>query len=361
MGGFTEQDKAIEAAEAAQAKADRDVVFEQRREQEWVDGDELGPLADPSSQDLMKALGHWTDWDYGTFQNNNGAHKIEREMEGASDQNVQQRLAVNELHNHYMVQNPGDLTKDKLVPEDTQLDLSSADSRVKALDNLVQNKVGDPYGERTCGAASLVGAGLLSGGGKNGGDGLKTVMDAMVANAKGDPALLKYLEGDKNDPDNKTGVLGDIRKRAADGSATVADMQTLQRELYNQLQNKESKEASDAYNKVMADPAATDAQKEAAAKKMQDASADGLGADTLQKFMHSTPEMDKMMKTNGMGISFIGNDPNNPKSQHAVLTIANGQGGPGAIYDPQLRDDGQMVMDPKELENYGKAQVASVQ
>lgn len=356
----TEADQRIEATEADQAAEERKHVFQERRDQEFIDEGYLPPNANPNSQDLHDALGHWADWDLGTRQDNNGVHKIERWIEGEDATHLDQQLAVNEIHNHYMIQKPEDLDGNLLPPEARVLDLSSADSRLGMLDNLVQNKAGDPYGERTCGAASLVGAGVLAGGGKNGGDGLKTVMDAMSANAKGNPQLQKYLDGDPKDK-GQPGVLTGIRKRVADGTATVEDMQTLQRELYNQLQNKESKDASDQFNKVNNDPKSSQEQKDAAEKAMLAVSGDGLEADTLKNFMHSTPAMDKMMKDKGMGISFIKNDPIHEVSSHAVLTIENGAKGPGAIYDPELRDDGQVVTDKTELGNYGNAQVTQIQ
>jgi hypothetical protein len=62
-----------------------------------------------------------------------------------------------------------------------------------------------------------------------------------------------------------------------------------------------------------------------------------------------------------MSVSYIHNDPYDKASTHAVLTIGHGrEGGPHTIYDPQMRDDGQIVMQPSELEHYQTAQKANV-
>lgn len=48
-------------------------------------------------------------------------------------------------------------------------------------------------------------------------------------------------------------------------------------------------------------------------------------------------------------------------SNHAVLTLGHGrEDGAYTIYDPQARDDGQVVMDADELDNYRTAESAHI-
>lgn len=341
---------------AAEARAVRDATFEQRRDDEYINGGDPIPTATPTgptSQNLLAALGHWADWDLGVQQNDLGADRIAREQAGGDEQMTQSRLAANEIHNHYMVQRPDDLSKlkDQMTPFDKQLDLSNADARVAALDNLVQNLPSDASGEQTCAASSLLGAAIL-GGETKGTEGVAKLLDAMTKNAS--PETLKYFEGDKDKP----GVLSDIRKKMASGEQlSVGDMHLIQRELYNELQENETKDAAAKAEKVKNDPSATEAEKAAAERAANNALDSGIQGDTLKKFLGNAPEFQKMMKDNEMGISFIQNDPDARRSNHAVLSIGHGrEGGAYTVYDPQLRDDGQVITDGAELENYAKAE-----
>ena len=47
---------------------------------------------------------------------------------------------------------------------------------------------------------------------------------------------------------------------------------------------------------------------------------------------------------------------------HAVLTLGHGrEDGAYTVYDPQMRDDGQVVMDSAELDNYKKAESVHIE
>jgi hypothetical protein len=348
----------LEAAEAVRADVQRDATFEQRREDER---DDVGDLrTDPhgaGAQDLMVALGHFAEQDDGTIQNTNGELAIRRKarLSGQSAEATDKQVAINELRNHYMIREQDDRLKlgDIDIDHDTLLDLSSADSRIRALDNLIQNDANDPNSENTCAAASLLGAGIL-GGGERGTEGIEILLDAMMTMG---PESRERLEGN----DERPGVLSEIRKKIAAGEQlNTGDMHTMQRELYNELQAKEFRDANERLQAVNADPNATDEERRAASKAADAAAGGGIQNTTLQSFIHGSPHLKKMMQENEMGISYIYNNPNSKESSHAVLSIGRGEDGARSVYDPQLRDDGQMVTDRAEVENYRLAEARYV-
>ncbi|MFN0246078.1 MAG: hypothetical protein ACKV2T_04170 [Kofleriaceae bacterium] len=345
MGEFATE---AEAEEAVQAKAQRDATFEQRRDDEYYNEGFDIPTADrygPDPQNLLAALGHWAEWDLPVAQNDNGATKIRREQEGAPEEGTAKRLAANAIKNHYMIQKPADLNalENHDVDHDTLLDLSCADSRVQVLDNLVQNVANNRNAENTCAASSLLGAAVL-GGKENGTEGVTALLDAMKANAT--PEQLAALEGDKDKP----GALTDIRTKIAAGQQlSTGDMHLIQGQLYQQLQDNE---IAAAKAKLAANPHDPEAQ-----KALFKAGDSGIQSGTLKNFIGNAPAFQQMMKDNEMGISFIQNDPNARESNHAVLTMGHGrEDGAYTVYDPQLRDDGQVITNTTELDNYKNAE-----
>jgi hypothetical protein len=335
-----------EAAEAA--KAHRDITFKERRDEEFMNEGYDIPTADrygADSQSLLAALGHWAEWDPLVAQNDNGADRIQHEQQGADPEGTARRLAANQIKNHYMIQKPDDLKtlQDIDIDSDTLLDLSCADSRVQVLDNLVQNIAHNRNGENTCAASSLLGAAIL-GGEENGTEGVTKLLDAMKSNAT--PDQLKALEGDKDN----AGVLTDIRKKIAAGEQlSTGDMHLIQGTLYQQLQDNE---IAAAQAKLAANPDDPELQ-----KAVQAAGQTGIQAGTLKNFLGNAPQFQKMMQDNEMGISFIQNNPDAKESNHAVLTLGHGrEGGAYTVYDPQMRDDGQIITDGTELDNYKNAE-----
>lgn len=350
MGEFATRDEV-----AAQAKAQRDETFHNRRDDEYINGGDPIPTATPTgpdSQSLLAALGHWAEWDFAVQQNTAGEDALAKAQEGQPQDATDRRLASNEIHNHYMVQRPEDLAKLRgdMVPYDKELDLSTADSRIAALDNLVQN-TGERSGELTCAASSLLGAAIM-GGKDQGTEGISILLDTMTKNAS--PEMLKVLEGEKDAP----GALTEIRKKIAAGEQLdVGDMHVIQTQLYNELQANETKAAADKVEALEHDPSATEQQIAEARAQMEAARDSGIQAGSLRKFIGSSPEFTNMMKDNDMGISFIQNDPDAKTSNHAILTLGHGsEDGAYTVYDPQLRDDGQVITDPTEIANYRKAE-----
>jgi hypothetical protein len=90
----------------------------------------------------------------------------------------------------------------------------------------------------------------------------------------------------------------------------------------------------------------------------------GVDPDTMAKFLHNAPDMDKLLRDNHMGVSTI--DMNGQEHAHAVLSMRNTNpsdpGGDaaaidGAVYDPYARNGGQIVTDPTALAEYRLAEM----
>jgi hypothetical protein len=307
--------KALDRVDAQMAPIVRDSTFEQRRESESYG--EYGPPS-PDSVDLQDGLAKWQDLDDPEIMNHYGERGFLRGSESAKEGEIDRRLASHEISNHYMINSREEYDKvhDQMLPEDTKLDLSSNDARLKMLDNLTQNRRDMLDGENTCAASSLL-AGAVLMGGENGTEGITTLLDSVAKQCPDDKSKEAFEAN-----------LGNIREKMAKGEPlTVGDMHSMQNNIYTQLNWKEQQANAN-------DPA-------------------GLQHDTVQRFMDASPDLKEKFKENGLAISYIDNNGTKP-STHAVLSIAR-EGQDAAIYDPYLRDDGQMVTGDGETANYEEA------
>jgi hypothetical protein len=310
-------DKALDRMDEQMAPIQRDATFEQRRDQESRDSYSHGPDG-ADAIDVQDGLANWANLDDPEVMNHYGERSFTKGSENAKPGELEHRLASHEISNHYMINSAEeyDKVKDKMLPEDTPLDLSSQNARLKTLDNLVQNRPDMKDGENTCAASSLLAGAILSGG-KNGTEGVTTLLDS-VAKQCPDEETRKAFEAN----------LGQIREKIAKGEPlTVGDMHSMQNNIYTQLNFKEQQ------------------------GNAQDLP--GLQADTLQKFLDASPELKKKFKDNGLAVSYIDNNGKTP-STHAVLSIARDGQNP-AIYDPYLRDDGQLVTGDQQTAGYEEA------
>lgn len=207
--------------------------------------------------------------------------------------------------------------RDHAVPEDTKLDLSSPEGRLKSLDHLTQQYGSGGAGEDTCAASSLVGAAVLGG---KGTDGIKKLIDGVDKSLSKED--LARMEG-------KDGTLTALRAKIAKGEAlTNADMHQLQYDVYQGLQDTKK------------------AQMKAEGKDPDTATA-GADPKTVETFLKNAPGFDKMMRENNMGISTV--DMNGGGQAHAVLAVRNDDGKNVGVYDPYARKNGQMVTDQGSL------------
>jgi hypothetical protein len=315
------------------AVTQRNETFAHRRDQE---DHQMGPPV--ASKDLMSALGHYTDAADPERVNRHGEAKLLRGHENDDPDVVAQHAASHEIHNHYMINSKAEFDgADKILkPEDTKLDLSTPDAKLKAMNNFTQNQAGRMDGESECAAASLVAAAVLSDG-KKGTDGLAKLMNAMDANAL-----------DKDERKNlDSGVMKVIRDKMKKGQdLTIQDLHRLQDQLYTEMHYHQALKANELD--------ATDPKAAAALR------ADGLQANSITGFLDKSPEMRKMMDDNHMAVSFIDNN-GQTRSPHATLSIGDdGSGRSKAVYDPEARDEGQIVTGKTELDNYKKAQLQRV-
>jgi hypothetical protein len=284
------------------------------------------------SADLGEALGHWAEADVFTYnpeRMSDGA--MRRKLEAAGADNIEERLAANRIHSHYMVNSErefGELGK-KILPEDTELDLSNPDARLQALDNFTQNMAGNKNAESQCVASSLVAAAVL-GGGEQGNEGILKLMHAMEANAKakaeaGGDGTLDCAE-----------TLKTMRERIKEGQPlTIGDLHQLQQDLYSQLKKD---------------------QLQTQTGNAADATAGGINAKTVQKFMANSDGFDTMMEENKLEVVMINNN-GMQNSPHAVLQIGRGDDLNPAIFDPQFRDEGQIIASEQETADYQLAKM----
>jgi hypothetical protein len=246
------------------------------------------------------------------------------------EESVVQRLAAMHVASGYAPPVP-----EQLPDEKKQLDLSTPEARIAAMNQLVQNQSKydddgkvklDETGERTCAASSLVAAAVLG----QGTDGLKKLMDGMDANAADTKAREVLDKGD----------LGAIRAKIEKHEAlTNHDLHTLQADLYGELNDKQTAGMSDDEKKKHS----------------------GVAPETIDAFLANSKGMDDLMRENHMGISTI--DMLGNGHAHAVLSIRNG-GSPNGdasatnttVYDPNFRKDGQIVTDSKDLLAYQLAE-----
>jgi hypothetical protein len=213
-----------------------------------------------------------------------------------------------------------------LPSEDTKLDLSTPEARLKSLNQLTQNnQQNNLSGEDTCAASALVGGAVLA----QGGDGIKKLLNGIDANA---------TEDDRKRLDS--GHFKDLREKLDKNlPLTNADMHLLQGDLYSVLQSE---------------------------KKIEPGviNAPGVDPDTMAKFLSNAPEMSKMLQDNHMGVSTI--DMNGEGHAHAVLSIRNpdpsnpngdATSANAAVYDPYARKGGQVITDKGSLVQYQLAEM----
>jgi hypothetical protein len=326
-----------EDAKPADREARRQIL-EARRIDQPMGADYMGDGGGPS-QDLQAALGHWAENDYGTQRDRPSDEAFEQVYSDRPDGSQQShrgdpygfdRVAAHHIHDHYMVESKADF--DKLAelgvpPEDAPIDLSSPDARLLALDNLSQETPGNISSKDQCVAASLVGAAMLSGG-ETGTEGLLALMDGMERNGhdSGSEARLEQLKV--------------MREKIASGvPMTIGDMHGLQDALYDQLKATQNLENERTGKKV--DPDHPDPG--------------GINAAVVADFLGASPELAERMRANKLALSYVENNGEQP-FLHAVLEIGRGEGQPNAYYDPLLRDEGQVITDAREAEDYHRAQ-----
>ena len=228
---------------------------------------------------------------------------------------VQAQQNITELWGHYA--DNGDAPADLVAAKNVELDMSSPEKRLEVLNMLTQNTVfgdGDVISQKDCAASSLIGAAIMGGGT----DGLITLMNSMNQNGRTIDAKLE----------EKGGNLYKLREKIANGDAlTVADMQTLQRDLYQQL---------DRVDKLVGDDP------------------EGISTASERYFLQGS-DMHDMMVEQGLQIGNI--DTNfNGTSNHAVLQI-----GEKGIYDPWMRKGGQLTTNPDEVADYKTVMRSRVQ
>lgn len=219
---------------------------------------------------------------------------------------------------------------------DTELHgLDTPEGRMQALDIITQqssnpNSRGDPSDpdyvaddptqDDRCGPAAMIGAALYA----NGTEGLQSMISAMRAQgmSRDDDFLMRELES-----------------RMQGGEAlTVGDIQSMQTSLYNVMRTQMSQRQG-------FDPSST-----------------GIDDNSMQHFLNQSPELQRMFREQGMEIAHIdsegGVDPNsgfdadgnerpyqqanNRAPDHFVLRMTGPDGQP-MIYDPQMRQGGQLI------------------
>lgn len=287
--------------------------------------------AAPDPADLQRALGHWTDDHkdqqpatpneaqqkmFGDFMNHRAVDHLDADKKPVLEApHTQVAGLMNGL-------NYDKNWADKAPPESAQLDMSTPEARLATLNHLTQNRKDTTAGEDTCAASSLVGAAIMG----QGTDGIKKLMDGLDNNLSKDDRA--RLEG-------KDGTLKALRDKIKNNEPlTQGDMHQLQMDVYMGLQDtKKAEMVKRGENPDMVTP--------------------GADPDTIKQFLQNSPDMDKMMKANHMGISTV--DMNGGGQAHAVLSVREG-GADGdanskatAVYDPYARKNGQMVTDQGSL------------
>ena len=320
------------------AREERRRILEARRIDQPVGEDYTRTDGVPSA-DLEGALGHWAENDYAPVMERAGDEAFEHvygDMPQGEDTTYRgdkvgfDRLAAHRIHNHYMVESKQDFDKLQelgVPPEDTPVDLSSPDARLTVLDNLSQETPGNVSSKDQCVAASIVGAAVLSGG-KSGTEGLLALMDGMQKNQQdsGSDARLEQLEA--------------LREKIKNGTPlTVGDLHGLQDALYSQL--KATQNLENERKGKMADPEHPDPG--------------GINAAVVSDFLSHSPELAARMRENKLALSYVENNGEQP-FLHAVLEIGRPDGQAHAYYDPLLRDEGQIITDRREADDYRRAQ-----
>ncbi len=202
--------------------------------------------------------------------------------------------------------------------------LDTPEQRLAALNQLTQFQPGDPEkSESYCAPTSILAAAMYG----QGGAGVTGLIDQIEK----DSAKNKDFKFTQQQ-------LEKIRKRAKDGTMTMADMQEMQTDLYKDL-----------HDRMQKDPHVS----------AEDKKGDGISGSTVQSFIDSTG-MKKMMSDNHMTISMIDNGGFGGNLGHFVLDINDPSraagprdGGYNTVYDPAARNDGkQVITDPNQVDWY---------
>jgi hypothetical protein len=307
----------------------REAALNQRREDDATGYNpyDIG-FGNGDSANMKEALGHWAEADVYTYNPNRFSDSaLERKIGDSDPEHLDQRLAASRIQSHWMVNSQSDFNTlgERLLPEDTPVDLSNPDARLRTLDNFTQNMAGNQNAESQCVASSLIGAAVL-GGEKEGNEGILKLMDAMNANAKAN------AEAGGGEAPAESETMKALRERMAKGEpVTQGDLHQLQQDLYSQLKQDQLRTQ---------DPNAGG-----------DATVGGINPTTLKKFMAQAPDFAGMMEEKELKVIGIHASGEN-NSRHAVLQIGMGDGGNPAIFDPQFRDEGQIVTSDVDTMDY---------
>ena len=187
-----------------------------------------------------------------------------------------------------------------------------------ALDGMEIGGVDDTGGNR-CGATSLLAGAMLAGGN----DGLKTMID-LVGN---DDRASEYMKGE----------LGGLQDKLARGeNLSKADLRLLQAGLHDNLRARSVEKFGDRYEEEGA----------------------GVAVGAMWDVMQD-PALKQLYEDNGLSIGHI-DTTGDDKANHYVLQVGS-PGSEGAmVYDPQAREDGQVIEGESWLDNYHKARKLNI-
>jgi hypothetical protein len=204
------------------------------------------------------------------------------------------------------------------VDPDAEVDLSSPEARMAALQGFTQNYKMDGMavdgkdaapGDNRCGATSLLAGAMLADGNQG--------VQAMIDMVKADPEAAQLYGG----------TLDDLTKKITEGGAlTQSDLHLVQSGVHDHLRKE--------HERAGFDPTST-----------------GVDGKIIQDKIKHNQQLNKYFSDENLSVNFIDNDGDDSPN-HFVLDIGEKGDRGHAVYDPFSREGGQVVEKSGQLRDY---------